>query len=155
VIEFVGRNAEIGRLWEWFSDPTTRRYALAGEGGKGKSALAYKFATEVQFEAPEPFQVVLWVSAKKKRFEEGTVVGIDNPDFSNLNTAVNRILIEYGWVDELDQSVDRKKVRVMELLDKFPALLVVDDIDSLEADAEDAAEFFSLNVPRSQLFLLP
>jgi tetratricopeptide (TPR) repeat protein len=150
VIEFVGRNAEIERLWEWFSDPATRRYALAGEGGKGKSALAYKFATEVQFKAPEPFQVVLWVSAKKKRFEEGTVVGIDNPDFSNLDSALNRILTEYGWVDELEHSVDRKRERVLELLNKFPALLVVDDVDSLEAEAEDATEFFSLIVPTTK-----
>jgi tetratricopeptide (TPR) repeat protein len=150
VIEFVGRNAEIERLWEWFSDPATRRYALAGEGGKGKSALAYKFATEVQFKAPEPFQVVLWVSAKKRRFEEGTVVAIDNPDFSNFDSALNRILIEYGWVDELEQSIDRKRERVLELLNKFPALLVVDDIDSLDAEAEDATEFFSLLVPNTK-----
>jgi tetratricopeptide (TPR) repeat protein len=154
VVEFVGRNAEIERLWEWFSDPATRRYALAGEGGKGKSALAYKFATEVQFKAPEPFQVVLWVSAKKKRFEEGTVVGIDNPDFSNLDSALNRILIEYGWVDELEQSVDRKRERVLELLNKFPALLVVDDIDSLELSAEDATEFFSLIAPTTKSKIL-
>src|SRR5262249_12720952 len=140
VIEFVGRNAEIERLWEWFSNPASRRYALAGEGGKGKSALAYKFATEVQFKAPEPFQIVLWVSAKRKRFEEGTVVSIENPDFFNLETALNRILTEYGWVDELEQSIDRKRETVLELLNKFPALLVVDDIDSLEAEAEDATE---------------
>ena len=150
VVEFVGRNSEIDRLWDWFNDPTSKRYALAGEGGKGKSALAYKFATEVQFKAPAPFQIVLWVSAKRKRFEEGIVVGIENPDFSNLETALNKILTEYGWVDEIEASLDRKRERVLELLDKFPALLIVDDIDSLEGEAEDATEFFSLVVPQTK-----
>src|ERR1019366_9510158 len=53
VVDFVGRQPEIERLWEWFRDPVSRRWALSGEGGKGKSALAFKFATEVKFAAPE------------------------------------------------------------------------------------------------------
>jgi hypothetical protein len=76
VVDFVGRQAEIDRLWEWFRDPISRRWALSGEGGKGKSALAFKFATEVKFAAPEPFQAVLWLSAKKRRFEEGRILEI-------------------------------------------------------------------------------
>jgi hypothetical protein len=47
VSEFVGRQVELEELRKWFSDPTSRRWALSGEGGKGKSALAYRFATEV------------------------------------------------------------------------------------------------------------
>lgn len=150
VVDFVGRDAERDRLWDWFSDPTSRRFALAGEGGKGKTACAYKFATEIQFKAPEPYQIVLWISAKRKQFQEGTVTPIENPDFTDLESALNRILTEYGWVDDLAASPDLKKERVLELLNSFPALLVVDDVDTLEGEAEDAIEFFSLNVPQTK-----
>ncbi|HKQ87306.1 MAG TPA: hypothetical protein VJS43_11135, partial [Candidatus Acidoferrales bacterium] len=54
VVDFVGRDHEKRRLWDWFRDPVSRRWALAGEGGKGKSAIAFSFATEVKFNAPEP-----------------------------------------------------------------------------------------------------
>ncbi len=148
VVDFVGRQAEIERLWEWFRDPVSRRWALSGEGGKGKSALAFKFATEVKFAAPEPFQAVLWLSAKKRRFEEGRIVEIAQPDFGDLDSALSRLLIHYGWTEELERPTESKRARVLELLDSFPALVVVDDIDSLESEDEDVIEFFSLHVPQ-------
>lgn len=55
VIDFVGRNGEMEELREWFSDPVSRRWALAGEGGKGKTALAYHFAFDIKIKAPLPY----------------------------------------------------------------------------------------------------
>ncbi|HLG95881.1 MAG TPA: ATP-binding protein [Bryobacteraceae bacterium] len=147
VVDFVGRKRELETLRNWFSDPVSRRWALAGEGGKGKSALAYKFATDVKLVAPRPFQIVLWLSAKKKQFREGQVTEIREPDFTNLATALTRLLSYYGWADEAGQGEESKKVRCLELLDVFPALIVVDDIDSLEGEDEDAVEFFADHVP--------
>lgn len=154
VVDFVGRQIEIDRLWDWFRDPVSRRWALSGEGGKGKSALAYKFATEVKFTAPEPFQAVLWLSAKKRRFEEGKVVDIAEPDFCDLDSALSRLLLHYGWTEELEKPTESKRAKVIELLDSFPALVVVDDIDSLESQDEDVIEFFSLHVPQTKSKIL-
>ena len=53
VSEFVGREQELTVLWDWLRNPTTRRWGLAGAGGKGKTAIAYKFALEVRDRAPE------------------------------------------------------------------------------------------------------
>lgn len=147
VVDFVGRERELETLRNWFSDPVSRRWALAGEGGKGKSALAYKFATDVKFAAPRPFQIVLWLSAKKKQFLEGQVTEIREPDFTNLATALTRLLSYYGWAEEAGQGEESKRVRSLELLDAFPALIVVDDVDSLEGEDEDAVEFFADQVP--------
>jgi hypothetical protein len=154
VSEFVGRHVELEELWRWFSDPTSRRWSLSGEGGKGKSALAYRFATEVKFKAPEPFQIVLWISAKQKRFDEGKIVIVNDPDFYDLDSALSRILVEYGWTEEADLGVERKRERALELLNSFPALLIVDDADTLEGKAEDAAEFFTFYVPQTKTKVL-
>ena len=154
VTDFIGRKAELDRLWEWFRDPVSRRWALAGEGGKGKSAIAYQFAADVMFSAPKPYQIVLWLSAKKQKFDEGNTQKIDEPDFSDLDTALSCILRYYGWSDEASSTVDRKRERALELLDSFPALVVVDDVDSLEGEEEAAIEFFVLDVPRTKSKIL-
>jgi len=147
VIDFVGRGKEMEELWEWFLDPVSRRWALAGEGGKGKTALAYNFAFDVKLKAPQPYQTVFWVSAKRRRFLEGLTVGINEPDFYDLDSALSTLLNQYGWLDEIDFPIESKRKRVLELLNEFPALLVVDDVDSVEVENEDAIEFFSLQLP--------
>ncbi len=48
VTDFVGRESELRRLWEWFDDPISRRWLLAGEGGKGKTALAFEFGKRIK-----------------------------------------------------------------------------------------------------------
>ena len=148
VIDFVGREKEMMDLWDWFRDPVSRRWALAGEGGKGKSALAYNFAISVKFEAPEPFQTIFWLTAKKRRFLEGAIVSTE-PDFTDLDSVLARLLTYYGWVEEAEYPTESKRKRVLELLNEFPALIVVDDVDSLETEHEDAIEFFSLHLPRT------
>jgi hypothetical protein len=149
VIDFIGRDGERKELLEWIMDPVAKRWALAGDGGKGKSALAYNFAAHIRNEAPAPFQAVFWFSAKKRKFVEGTVVDIGSPDFEDLPSALDAVLRAYGWVEEIDRPTNSKAQRVLELLSAFPALLVIDDIDSLESKDEDVIEFFSLQVPRT------
>ena len=123
VLDFVGRELELHALREWFDDPLSRRWALAGEGGKGKSALAYQFAREIRLKAPEPFQLVMWVSAKKRRFDEGAITQISSPDFCDLDGALTAILRHYGWNEESGFSIERKRGRILELLNEFPVLL--------------------------------
>ena len=63
--QFIGRKKELTDLWKWFNDPRANRCVLAGDGGKGKTAIAYEFAQKTADAAPYPLDMVLWVSAKK------------------------------------------------------------------------------------------
>ncbi len=150
VVGFVGRDKELAELREWFQNPVARRWALAGEGGKGKSALAYSFALEIKRSAPQPYQAVLWLSAKKKKYLEGVTVAIETPDFSDLDSALTVLLTHYGWIEETGNPTETKRKRVLELLNEFPALVIVDDIDSLESKNENVIEFFSFHVPETR-----
>jgi tetratricopeptide (TPR) repeat protein len=154
IVDFVGRAKELEALEGWLDDPNTRRWALAGEGGKGKSAIAYRFATKVKYLAPEPYQLVMWISAKRRRFDEGSVVDIKTPDFTDMSSALEQILNAYGWDEFNEQTLAERKAKVLELLDNFPAVLIVDDADSLEGQSEDAVEFFSLSVPQTRTKVL-
>ncbi len=154
VVDFVGRERELDELRAWFDEPTSARWALAGEGGKGKSAIAYVFACQVKERAPEPFQTVLWLSAKKRRFVERVVAEIYEPDFQTLDTALSQLLVQFGWAEDVDLPLETRKARVLELLNGFPALVVVDDVDSLDEENEDAIEFFSFQAPRTRSKIL-
>jgi hypothetical protein len=146
--DFVGRAEHLADLWRWLSDDGRRIWALVGDGGKGKTTIAYEFASRVRG-IPGDFglQGVLWLSAKQRRFLEGEVVPAASPDFFDLNSALNWILEAFGWGKDVEESPEDKSMRCIELLTAFPMLLVADDIDSLDAEDEQAVEFFVHQVP--------
>jgi len=142
--EFVGRRNELAALDDWLADPSRRRWALMGDGGKGKSAIAFEFAQNVKDQGRAPFQFVIWLSAKRKRFVEGAIEDIAQPNFSDLPSALRWILSRIGWEAKPSENLEQL---VLNLLGAFPTLLVVDDVDSLEEEDELAVEYFTVEVP--------
>lgn len=146
--DFVGRKRELQELLEWLQDGRAKHWALVGEGGKGKSALAYELALAAKTRAPEPLSLILWITAKRRRFDLGQVFE-EAPDFWSLESELDALLKQYGWVEHLKDPLESKKERVLSLLTEFPALLVVDDIDSLSAVDEGAIQFLTVDVSRT------
>jgi tetratricopeptide (TPR) repeat protein len=146
--DFVGRAEHLADLWRWLNDDGRRVWALVGDGGKGKTTIAYEFASRVRG-IPGDFglQGVLWLSAKQRRFLEGEVVPAASPDFFDLDSALNWILEAFGWGKEAKESPEVKNMHCIDLLTAFPMLIVADDIDSLDAEDEQAVEFFVHQVP--------
>ena len=143
---FIGRQKELAVLWdEWLRDPQSHRvHYLVGDGGKGKTALAYHFAEEVINQPPQGMEIVIWLSAKLRQFVEGQTTNIENPDFWDLNSALDWILWAYGAPDFQNMSLDDKVQECLRYLHDLPALVVVDDVDSLEGEGEDLAlDFFT------------
>lgn len=152
VVDFVGRQQILAELERWFADPQSRRWVLCGDGGKGKSAIAYEFATRVAASGSPNFTLVVWLSAKQKRFVEGMAVPAA-PDFVDLAGAQHRLLRAYGAPVPTDGT--NPHALLMKLMNELPALIIVDDIDSLSSTAEAANEFFALQAPttRSKVLL--
>src|ERR1035437_1274050 len=46
--DFVGRTAELTDLWRWLGDDSRQIWALVGDGGKGKTTIAYEFAIQAR-----------------------------------------------------------------------------------------------------------
>lgn len=147
VVDFVGRRAELARLWEWVIDPHSKRWLLTGDGGKGKSAIAYQFATEIIHHPEVEFAAVHWLSAKRRRYSDGEVLAIPEPEFWDLESAVDRLLTEFGWSDQVTKPLEAKRLLLCQLVKEFPCFVVVDDIDSLDAEQEDAIEFLVSELP--------
>ena len=160
VSSFVGRQAELARLHQWLTHPDLEDqflWLLAGDGGKGKTAIAYQFATQVR-EAPPAhlnLDAVIWASAKARRFQSGRQVRIDDPEFSDLDSVLDRILRASAAPDAvLDLSLREKKRECLEYLTEQPALLILDDVDTID-DNNATVSFFIQNISstRSRLLL--
>ena len=152
---FVGRKEELASLQEWLNDPYSRSWFLAGDGGKGKSAIAYVFAVSAMNNPPEDLQIVIWISAKVRRFEDGQSFELSETDFWDLDSALTRVLVAYGVVAYEGMTLDEKKRESLEYLTELPALIVLDDVDSLELSNADTMNFFLFGVAptRSKVLL--
>ncbi len=139
---FVGRRSELAILRKWLEDPHSRVWLLAGDGGKGKTAIAYEFAVSVCKESPQDLETVIWLSAKARRFESGQSVDIESPDFWDLNSALDCVLRAYGAIDFADNDLKAKSDECIEYLSQLPALVILDDVDSLEGQNVEAMNFF-------------
>ncbi len=147
---FVGRQSELAELNEWLDDPYGRVWLLAGDGGKGKTAIAYEFAVATAQNPPSSLEIVIWLSAKSRRFEFGQFVDIENPDFWDQASAIDWVLRAYGAPDVDDMDVEAKEQECRSYLSQLPALIILDDLDSLEEkQITDTMSFFVHRTPQS------
>lgn len=141
VPNFIGRTGQLNDLWSWLVDRRSGVHVLSGDGGKGKSAVAYHFAEQVVDNPPDFIQFVMWVSAKRRAFNSGEVFELEQ-DFQDLATLLDAILNAYGASeDEKRAPLDEKQEWCLQYLELLPALLIVDDVDSLEGTDDDALLF--------------
>jgi tetratricopeptide (TPR) repeat protein len=152
-LEFVGRDKLLKDLTNYFESPDRKRCLLAGDGGKGKSAAAYRFAQGVPSLSGR-FQLIVWLSAKQRRFREGVPTTIESPDFTNAEEAVNWLLTEYGaTAQDMEKSLAEKKRLLFEYLNDLPAFVIADDIDTL-LDDDEVVSLFTHEIPHTQSAVL-
>ena len=139
---FVGRRAELDALRGWLLDDLSRSWFLAGDGGKGKTAIAYEFAVSTRENPPPDLETVIWLTAKARRFAGGAGIESNDPDFWDLESALMAVLTAYGAIGIEHMDLSQKQNATLEYLSRLPALLVLDDVDSLENTGIQAMNFF-------------
>ena len=143
-----GREEILASLWAWIADELEPVRLLAGAGGKGKTSIAYEFASRFFRNAPLPFEQVLWVSAKRKQFRADRNDWMELPEcwYSDPQELLEALCI--GTValtqEELDSKEEseytlQKKLR--ESLRLLPSFIIVDDIDSLPHSTQQKRVF--------------
>ncbi len=141
VMDFRGRHGELAALCDWLKS-NTNRWALSGDGGKGKSAIAYTFGRSVASRDDHGLDAVLWMSAKRRRFVEGSTVLVDRPDFYDKASAIRAII---GFFETCEGEGNEE--RALQWLTNAPALLIVDDLDTVAGEGEDSIRFLLMTVP--------
>lgn len=155
---FVGRRDDLGDLWTWLADDFSRVRLIAGEGGLGKTSLAYRFAEEVASRRVKPFEQVVWLTAKKRQFIPSEDSHRDNPstDFDDANSLFKAIASANGCVEsDFEGQGTRELMQLaIESCATTPSFLVVDDVDSLSPEDQQRALELGMRTPIRTKMLL-
>lgn len=147
--EFIGRVGTLNKLFDWVWTERTFVKYLSGQGGSGKTTIAFEFAKlisdygkNVLNRNGKSFDFVIFLSAKEFEFaglQEGIIKTSDlafddyrsfliaalepvTPDFSSIVDTLS----EEGLEDKLT-----------EFLSEFAVLFILDDIDTLNNKSKD------------------
>lgn len=138
--DLVGRRDLLDSLWNWLHDDFSRVKVLCGEGGLGKTSIAYHFAVELCSTPGVNFEQVVWLTAKKRQF-----VGIDNsyrevPEthFSTYDELLRLLCDAMAALPIADDELTEKHLKrtLQESANVVPTLFVIDDVDSLAVDEQ-------------------
>lgn len=138
--EFIGRDGIIQELWSWLSDEFVYAKVLAGEGGRGKTSIAYQFSQLVVASGMRLFEQLIWLTAKKKQFraELNDYVSTPETHFFDAESLLSEVCKRTGSLDEdlEDISLNELKKIASEQLSVIPSLIIVDDVDSAEPNEQ-------------------
>lgn len=134
-----GREEILALLWAWIAHELEPVRLLAGAGGKGKTSIAYEFASKFYRQAPLPFLQVFWASAKKQQFlaDRNEFMELPEGKYSSPKELLEALCVATGALSqvELEESQEseftlQKKLRIS--LKDIPTFVIIDDIDSLK-----------------------
>ena len=121
---FLGRRDDVGALIKALKGPYPVITVL-GEGGIGKTALALQAAYDILDDEKRPFQAIIWTSSKTTRLTAGDIQRIEGAIESSMGLLrdVQRTLA--------GQSNDNAYDEVLEYLDTFKILLILDNFETV------------------------
>lgn len=138
--EFIGRDEIIQELWSWLSDEFVYAKVLAGEGGRGKTSIAYEFSQLVVGSGARAFEQLIWLTAKKQQFraEMNEYVSTPETHFYDAETLLTEICKRTGSLDkDLEElSLNELKRIATQQLQIIPSLIIIDDVDSSEPNEQ-------------------
>lgn len=157
--QVMGRKDALEHLWRWLPDDLAHVKVLAGEGGIGKSSVAYEFADQVSLLSCQIFEQVRWLSAKQRQFRPLTNSYDDMAEthFATYDELLDRICDLLPITD--DERVDSNRSKKLRLINQgfevTPSFIVIDDIDSLDvSEQRQALELgFFLSGTKTKLLL--
>lgn len=155
---FIGRNDSLGDLWTWLGDRFSRVRLIAGEGGLGKTSLAYRFAEEVASRRVKPFEQIVWLTAKEHQFiaADDTHRETGRTDFHDAISLFQAIALAHGCLEADFDGLDQKELMQLasESCQAMPSFIVVDDVDSLNPADQLRTLEFGMRTPQTSKMLL-
>ena len=124
VSTFRGRIEELAQLHQWIGNDRCRVVVISGMIGIGKSALAARFAGQVQ----EQFEYVIWRSLRNAPSIQETI-----------DTLIHFFSHEHQHPDTLDGKI----VQLLFCLRQHRCLLILDDLQSILADGDRCGHYRS------------
>jgi len=135
---FVGREKEIKELQKLILSKQDRIITIIGAGGLGKTAVALKLAYRFLTNPDNPFQIIIWLSAKKDKLTDDGIVKII-PDIDDSHSLVKEILklVDYSAYETLNRGnvpVESFQEYLFNIFNKLECLLIIDNLETILND---------------------
>lgn len=153
---FVGRKPEIKRIKQLLYSDQDRIISVTGAGGIGKTAVVIKTAYTMIADNNNPFECVLWFSAKESVLtaDQG-IVPIDSK-ITNYEDFLKEILeivdpktAEIFILNEID--IEKYQNRIYEIFSFQKCLIIIDNLETIRD--QNTIEFIK-NIPRPSQVLI-
>lgn len=143
-IGMVNRVVLLDRVRSYLEDEPGNVYALIGEPGIGKSAIAKTLTNESALNASwaRSYSAIVWTSAQHYRLSAEAVY--ERPVRSHSHTEVYRdILFTLDKPEATLRSVDEQVSTIQHLLGKTQVLVVIDNIEELLENSSNGPNIFN------------
>lgn len=140
-LNFVGREKEIDAIMKVLAHERAWVASIEGIGGVGKTALAQKVALDIVSQAfrlgSAPWKFIIWMSAKENILALDDSIEEVEPSFRDLEDLLDVVLdvTDLQPNREAYHNLDQKLKAVKEILETFPCLLVLDNLETVYDEA--------------------
>lgn len=133
-VNFIGRQAEIRKVKEALEHERAWVVSIEGIGGVGKTALAQRVGLDLVNDAfrsgESQWKCIVWVSAKESVLDSHARIEEVEPGFRTLDQLIDVVLEVSGFEEQGLDREDRLR-EVKAILETFPCLLVVDNLETV------------------------
>lgn len=152
--EFIGRRKQINQIKDEIISIVNENGIIYGPGGIGKTALIIQLTKELFEETNKEnvlYDNIIWVSAKN-RFYDYIFDTIEErePQVKSLDSILFAILKFFEFENVEEYSFDDRKELVLDLLQDYKALLIVDNFETIQqAEADKIIDFFGTRAKKA------
>lgn len=150
---FIGRKTELRTIKGMLYGDLDRVITISGAGGVGKTALALELAYSIKDDLKNPFNGIIWISAKEDKL---TPVGIELIDAKPIKTYEQFLLkffevVAKEFPQSLRDSLQSMQTFATELLPHNRFLIIVDNLETIR---DNRIITFIKNVPHPNKVLI-
>lgn len=152
---FVGRRNEINTVKKLLFSEQDRIVTINGAGGLGKTAVALKTAYNLLSDKNNPYNFIIWFSAKEKRLTEEGIVSIKS-NITSCQQLIEDILkivdnktLEIFKQDKIEKMKHRE--HLYGIFSSQKCLLIIDNLETIN---DEATIEFIKNIPRPSQILI-
>jgi tetratricopeptide (TPR) repeat protein len=152
---FVGRLKDLRRLKSLLYSDQDRVITVIGGGGVGKTAFALKTAYSILDDKKNPFNYIIWFSAKTNRLSYEGIVDIEPQikSLDQLTTKVLEIMVDNSVeIIKLLDSSEKMQDYLFSILKKNKTLLIIDNLETIINDQKLSR--FIQEIPRQAKVLI-
>lgn len=133
---FVGRKKEIKSIKKLIYSEQDRIITITGAGGVGKTAVALKLAYNILFEGNNPFEAIIWFSAKETKLEADRGIVKIEPDIKGCDHLVREILkiIDNKTLQTFEKDdipCEKFAEHLNKLFSSQKCLLIIDNLETI------------------------